>query len=179
MILLVLGAGFLSNKIIISGKFYIVGENREAGITVLSEPNNAEVFIGPNYVGKTPITITIIPGTHEITLKKVGYHDLKEYVELKKDESKDVFLELETVYGKIYVESIPTHADVSVDGIYKGITPKLIADLDDGSHVIKISKENYEDYVDYVFVGEKEKKVFVKLEKKNIDFPLPLHYGKS
>ena len=179
MILLILGAGFLSNKIIITGKFHIVEEKTDVELIVLSDPNNADVFLGGNYVGKTPITISTIPGTYDITLKKAGYYDLNEYVDIEKDQRKDVFFELESSFGRIYFESDPVNAEVFIDGVHKGITPKLISDLSDGVHTIKLVKENYIDYVNQIVVGKQEKKVFIKLEKKPKEgFASPLYFDK-
>ncbi len=167
MILLILAAGYLSNKIIITGKFYIVGEERENGVTIISSPNQAEVYFDDAYVGRSPVTITeLSPGTHKVVLKKLGYYDLTEYVDLGTNQRKDVFYELQSSFGKVYVESDPTNADVFIDGLHKGITPKLISDLSDGAHILILVKEGYVDYTDYVISGKQEKKVFIKLDRK-------------
>ena len=70
--------------------------------------------------------------------------------------------------------------EVFIDGVHKGITPKLISDLSDGVHTIKLVKENYIDYVNQIVVGKQEKKVFIKLEKKPKEgFASPLYFDKN
>jgi len=48
--------------------------------------------------------------------------------------------------GSIYVTSDPSEASISLDGIYKGKTPITIDKVKEGSHIIKITKNRYEDY---------------------------------
>ncbi len=166
MIFLVLAAGYLSNKIIITGKFHVVEEVVNSEIFILSDPNKAEIYLGANYIGQTPLTLAALnPGDYKITLKKLGYYDLTKSVIINKNENKDVFFELEPNTGRAYVESDPSGADIYVDGLHAGITPKLVSGLSDGTHIIKITKEFYEDYHDFITVNkDRKEKVFFKLQ---------------
>ena len=168
MILLILASGYLSNKIIITGKFHILEEKTNTELMVLSDPSGAEVYFGWNYAGNTPVILTNLnPGNHQVVLKKIGYYDLTGSIDLKKDQRRDVFFELKPNTGRFYIETDPKGANVYVDGIHRGRTPKLVNDLSDGTHIIKITKEFYNDYVNFVTVNkDREERVFIKLQTK-------------
>lgn len=177
MVLLILGASYLSNKLIITGKFHIVEEDTDSELVISSYPNNAEVYLGKNYVGKSPATLTSLsPGVYEVTVRKPGFGEVTDHVYLGKNQNKNVFLKIESMFGKIYVESDPSGADIFVDGLKKGITPKLIDDLSEGTHTIKITKEFYKEYIGYVTATNKLNKIFFKLDEKTaINMREPLY----
>ncbi len=47
----------------------------QASLTVDSTPPGAEIEVDGNFVGSTPSTIDVTPGSHEITVKKKGFTD--------------------------------------------------------------------------------------------------------
>jgi hypothetical protein len=46
-----------------------------ASVTIDSIPPGADIEIDGAFVGNTPSTITVAPGTHDITVKKKGFVD--------------------------------------------------------------------------------------------------------
>lgn len=180
MILLILGAGFLSNKIIITGKYHLVEKETDSEIMVTSEPNRADVYLGKNYIGTTPITLNVGPGDYQVTLKKLGYYEITESVLVNKAGSKKVHLILEPNTGRAFVDSNPSEADIFVDGIDMGTTPKLVFGLGDGVHAIRLTKEGFKDHNDFIIVNKnKEAKVFFSLEKQKQEQKLPLYLERT
>ncbi|MCS7091882.1 MAG: PEGA domain-containing protein [Patescibacteria group bacterium] len=49
------------------------GINRETGITVISEPLDADVFINGSKIGVTPYKGSLLPGEYLLTIEKTGY----------------------------------------------------------------------------------------------------------
>ncbi|MEK6974574.1 MAG: PEGA domain-containing protein [Nanoarchaeota archaeon] len=56
-----------------------------------------------------------------------------------------------TSYGNLYIQTNPTTSYVFVDGIYRGISPVTVYDLDTSfTHVIKATKLEFQDAISYV-----------------------------
>ena len=51
----------------------VAAPSSTATITVESTPAGADIEVDGNYLGNTPLTLTLTPGTHEITVKKKGF----------------------------------------------------------------------------------------------------------
>ena len=54
--------------------------------------------------------------------------------------------------GSISVSSAPSGADIYLDGRYKGTTPTTISDIPPGSHVLKLEKYGYKEWLTSVHV---------------------------
>lgn len=56
--------------------------------------------------------------------------------------------------GNLYVSSNPTAANIYVDSVLKGTTPKVVEGKV-GSHIIKVTKSGYKDYITtkYIYAG--------------------------
>jgi hypothetical protein len=44
-------------------------------IKVLSEPGSADIEVDGAFVGNTPSTIQVLPGSHQLIVKKVGFKE--------------------------------------------------------------------------------------------------------
>jgi len=58
-----------------------------------------------------------------------------------------------TYYGRIIVTSHPQGAKVSLDNVYKGVTPLNLGRVTAGQHQIKLVKTGYQDWSSYVSVS--------------------------
>ncbi len=47
----------------------------QASVTIESTPTAADIEVDGGFVGNTPSTVNVLPGSHEITVKKKGYAD--------------------------------------------------------------------------------------------------------
>lgn len=65
--------------------------------------------------------------------------------------------------GVIAVKSIPTGADIYVDGTHQGVTPNNVTSLS-GNHIVKIQKSNYQDWSESILViGDTISHVYAQL----------------
>ena len=150
MLFLIVGIGFFSNKINITGDVHLVKQNIGEYPTELylsSSPDNSNVYMSGAFVGRTPLTLTgLEPKEYNIVLKKIGYYDLKENVNLERGKTKELILNLRKIgEGTFLINSNVNNADVYINNELKGVTP-LSVNLVDGTYDIKISKKDYIDF---------------------------------
>lgn len=61
-------------------------EAKETGtVSVLSDPDGAEIFVDGKFVGNAPATLKLSPGAHKIIVKAVGRSDWARELEVLKD----------------------------------------------------------------------------------------------
>lgn len=53
-----------------------------AKVTVRSEPDGADVYLGANFVGSTPATLELPPGFYKVSLRLSGYRDWQREVQV-------------------------------------------------------------------------------------------------
>ena len=139
-------------------------------ISFASVPEGAEIFLdGADQSIKTPATITDVPaGSHTYTLKLSGYNDYTGTVEVLKDQTVSVSVELVPAEGCIFFVTEPAGAKVVVDGTDTGkITPVLICGLSTGPHTYSLSLAGYLDSTGSVELAAGQgTKVTVTLERK-------------
>lgn len=61
--------------------------------------------------------------------------------------------------GNLYVASNPTAANLYVDNVLKGTTPRTVTGLSVGSHAVKVTKSGYNNYITtkYIYAGQTAK----------------------
>ncbi len=127
-------------------------------LTVYSTPTNAGVYVDGDYVGKTPLKgYNLSTGTHTVKLVKDGYEDYVKTVTINPGETTKVEATLTEAKGTLKITSDPSEASVYIDGDYEGTTP-LTLSLSPGTHSIKLSKSDYEDYTTSVTLNPGESK---------------------
>lgn len=127
----------------------------KSGISVLSQPADAKVFLNDTEVGKTPYENgDLEPKEYLVKLQKnemvwQGLVKLKPYTlavvnrELSPDSSFGAGEILTLDRGKgLTVISNPSDAEVEVDGKLYGVTP-VSSDIPKGEHTISLSHANY------------------------------------
>ncbi|WP_198362115.1 PEGA domain-containing protein [Thermococcus pacificus] len=125
------------------------------GALVLRLPPDGDL---PGFSGDTNAKITIPnPGVMdsqaEIVNSSVTPQDSQAY-------SNPVELTVRTFYGSatLTINSTPSGAEVYIDGEYKGTTP-LAVQLYSGTHTIKLTKQDYENYTTTITLIPGESKV--------------------
>ena len=120
---------------------------------------SSEVYIDDKFVGYTPIQIFVPTGSHSYKLVKPGYfpppppppplmagvanvqHGIKF--------SLNVNLINSTATGGLNIDSIPSGANIFIDGNDRKITtPAIISDLTPGQHQYKLTLQGYEETTD-------------------------------
>lgn len=117
-------------------------------VSITTEPSGADVYIDDQKVGKTPYQMKkLVFGTHVVEIKKLGYDNHAEVIDIRKGEVnrqlENVELTaLDVAYGILSVTSEPNGAEIKVDGEYIGRTPQTLEALV-GDHTIDIWKKGY------------------------------------
>jgi hypothetical protein len=118
-------------------------------VNVTSDPTGAEVKLDGVAKGTTPLEITGVgPGTHTIRVEMTGFEPFISPVEVIAGATTYVTADLEPIppvilNGTIEVQSNPTGANVTLDGVFQGITPLTVLDVSGGIHTLRIEKSGY------------------------------------
>jgi hypothetical protein len=120
-------------------------ESRPGNLTINTRPNDAEVLIDGTRRGNTPLTLSLTPGTHTITVRSAGDErivpltiasgaEVSHYFEMKPAEPA-------VVVGRVSVVTDPPGARVLVDGKARGTSPITVTDLVPSDHKISVTSD--------------------------------------
>ena len=114
-------------------------------LTITSTPSGASVSIDETVKGTTPFTAkAIAAGDHLVTLTMEGYGDLSSTITVPAGgEASNQFT---LACNVLSVDSIPSGATLSIDGVQKGTTPLVIRAIPAGGHTVTLKKTGYKDY---------------------------------
>ena len=112
-------------------------------IFIDSIPNGAVIFIDSQHHGATPKKIRDISlGVNQITLTLPGYEKFSKFVTIHPGKNADLKEKLIPIgppqTGQKAIDSIPSNADIYLDSVYQGKTPKILKDISTGTHNITI-----------------------------------------
>lgn len=118
-----------------------------ATLTVDSRPQGAEVYLDGRLSGRTPVTLSVNPGRHEVELRLAGHQPYRVAVNPRPGERVQVFAQLvpEPRQGTLAVTSSPSGAEVYVDGALRGRTP-LTLTLPEGRYGVELRLSGHEPY---------------------------------
>jgi hypothetical protein len=135
----------------------------KATLSVNTSPSGAQLILDGTRVGNTPASIeNIAPGTHSLTISKVGYENRNEQLSIASGEKKTVEYPLTQMVKEtatLYVNTSPLGAYLSVDGVQSGRTPVQLRKLSTGDHVLSVVMPGYESKEEIVSLSKGEKKV--------------------
>ena len=114
---------------------------------------NASVYIDDVFKGTSPVYAEVTPGTHSVRVEKKYYKTYKGSVSVVDGAESSVVVALEEECGTIKAYSNIDGASVYLDGVYKGITPLTLHDLEPGRYKLRFKKDNYDDVVQIVYVS--------------------------
>ncbi|NOZ87828.1 MAG: PEGA domain-containing protein [Deltaproteobacteria bacterium] len=135
------------------------------------ETRKSEIVLdGRVMAERTPGTLKDVPaGEHTVLVRRFGYQEWKDKVTVESDKITRVVARLEPL-GRLFVNSSPTGAQVSLDGKVSGKTPLRVA-VEPGDHLLELSYGN--DYLPYKkrinVLSGKVNDIRVTLEKKGRD----------
>jgi len=120
-------------------------------LTVTSTPSGADIFIDGVQRGTTPhIFSDISPGTHSVTVSKIGYLAHYSTVTLSPQKSSTVDVTLQPLAegtGIISVRSDPPGAGIVLDGASTGkTTPYDFYGITPGVHIVAVTMVEYGTY---------------------------------
>lgn len=123
-------------------------------ISIVSSPSGAFVYVDDTYRGVTPVTVTVASGSRRVELDRPGYADWSSTVQVTSGTTIYMNAVMQrlaaSTTGGIAVSSIPTGADVYLDGTHRGVTPTYgdleLRDVPTGSHTLVLRLDNYDEY---------------------------------
>lgn len=123
-------------------------------LSVTTTPAGAEVWIDGALSGTTPFSKGLTIGTHTLLVKKTGYRDASQQVEISSRATTTVRYEMiRTIpVGTLILDSTPRGASIFVDTIAKGTTPITVQNFNTGSYTITLKLAGYSDVTDTVTV---------------------------
>jgi hypothetical protein len=117
---------------------------QSADLYISSTPQGAEITINGKTAGVTPLTLPAVhPGQHLLSGALRGYRTVYQTLEISGGERQVLDLALEPLHGLLLVHSTPQGADVEINGVHRGTTPVMVADLAFGIHRAQLSKSGY------------------------------------
>jgi len=124
--------------------------SEEKGLLLLkTEPAGADIQIDGVSVGRTPRLVThlAVKDVYSVRFRKAGYQD--QTISVRFDGRKPLVREEKLVLasGTIDVMSEPSGAEVTVNGIVKGVTPIKVEGVPKGRATVKFHLDGFEDEV--------------------------------
>lgn len=113
-------------------------------IAVYSTPPEATVVLDSVEVGETPLRGPIEAGTHDLQLRREGYHSTSRSFTIERGETLEIRDTLETAMGTLVVNTLPDSTTVQLDGQNLGRTP-LSTEVQAGTYQLQLQQEGYMD----------------------------------
>lgn len=113
-------------------------------LIINSKPSRASVYLNGKLVGNTPYRADLEEGRYELKLSSPNYADITKTVIVAKNSEKNESLVLPILLGSIEITSIPTKAQVSLNGKPHGSTPQKLEKMQPGSYDVAVSLPNYD-----------------------------------
>jgi formylglycine-generating enzyme required for sulfatase activity len=116
-----------------------------ADVSIASEPASAEVLVGGELRGRTPLKMELMAGSHHVELRLAGFKSWVTDVQVQANQPLDLGpVKLGLPDGRLAVHSLPSGANVTVGGAYRGRTPLEIDVRPDLAQAIGVQREGYE-----------------------------------
>lgn len=114
-------------------------------LLVTSVPSGAQILRNGETLGVTPRLLVSLDANkpHTLVLKKEGYLDYKFEVRFEGRSPYVCDIPLTVDSGILQVKSEPEGAKISINGMYKGETPKIVEGVPKGRVTIAVSKEGW------------------------------------
>ncbi|MDP5052607.1 MAG: PEGA domain-containing protein [Congregibacter sp.] len=115
-----------------------------AEVSITSDPAGAELLIDGVPVSKTPATLEVLQGEHELALQLAGFAGEQRSLTIEPGVAQDLgTITLIPATGVLSLSSIPSGANVSVDGEFAGQTPLELELKPNADHRISVSRAGY------------------------------------
>ena len=112
--------------------------------TFRTEEPGAAVRIDDNDIGKTPLTVALLPGPHTVAVTLADGRSAEQQLDVKSGKKKvDLLVEMPRQAGgpaTLSVQSDPPNANVMIDGAVSGRTP-FQGELDSGEHTVAVEMD--------------------------------------
>ena len=119
-------------------------EGAQSGLNLHCTPDDAEVFIDGDSVGKTPLK-SVLPlkiGEHTIRVSRPGFTPYIDVFKAKDGQVAKLEVELVPISGVLRLTSTTTGVRVFVDEKYSGDAP-IETELTTGSHAVRVERPGF------------------------------------
>jgi hypothetical protein len=125
-------------------------------VTVTSSPSSALIYTDGVYQGKSPISLTLYPGNHQIVVSLPGYTSSTTTVYVTAASSQNLPITLvPAVYGTVAITST-SGASVSMDSNGMGLIPSggtlVLYNVANGNHIFKLTATGYNEWMNTVYI---------------------------
>ena len=119
-------------------------EARSGTLTLTGNPKGASIIVNDERIGTIPVNdYRLAEGMIEIKIEADNFHSRTEYLNIKRDQSYPLNIDLEHHKGKLIVISEPPDANVFLDNKSEGKTPIVLNEILTGKHHIEIQHPDY------------------------------------
>lgn len=119
-------------------------------VFIRSEPAGANVTVNDEFMGQTPLELTLPPGeSYRVRLFRTGYEVAERSIATSSGESRDMTVSLQSITSPVRLIAQPNDAEIYVDGEYRGRVdeqPNQQIDLMAAAQRIEIRREGYVPY---------------------------------
>jgi diacylglycerol kinase family enzyme len=126
---------------------------KPGSLSIKSEPTNATIYLDGEEIGITPQNIIDLkPGKYTVEVRMNRYEVWSECVDVVPDKTITLKAPLQLRTGSIMVESVPTKANIYLDGKEAGVTPETLRSVVPGTHKLEIMMDGLEIWSEIVEV---------------------------
>ncbi len=112
-------------------------------LNISSSPAGASITMDGEYAGTTPATLELSPQSdHQLKLFLNGYTQVRRQVSIESGQQLDLSLSLKAKLGTLKITTLPTQANLYIDGKLRGQTPQSLT-LPARPWKIEVRKDGY------------------------------------
>ncbi len=133
-------------------------------LIVRTNPKNAAIYIDGK---RTKMPYTLLSGTHSIGVFNDGFFKWTKIIEIKPEETKEIFVQLTPCFGSILIDSTPRGGYILFNGDIKGKTPIILSGISPWKPFrITIKSKGYFDWNGTTFVEPNQRtKIMASLKE--------------
>ncbi len=117
---------------------------RWANVDVSTEPSGATIYRGEHRLGKSPMRLELIEGSHDLSMILDGYKAWDGTIIAVPNVDQTIpTIQLEPANARLLVNTIPRGANITVNGRYRGQSPVNLSLSPDINYEVGMSKAGY------------------------------------
>jgi formylglycine-generating enzyme required for sulfatase activity len=136
-----------------------------ADITLVSDPPGADIDIAGEWVGKTPLTLELLDGEHNVTMTKELFTSAELTVSVRAGKAEEHSVRLNPLPGRLRIDSDPENVAIRIDKLFLGNTPLVAEVTPNENHEIEAALPDHVELTRTITIGPgEERRTHFKLE---------------
>ncbi|MCD4674875.1 MAG: PEGA domain-containing protein [Desulfobacula sp.] len=163
-----------SNGVIKTDKLKQAAQNQKSygSLSIETNPPGAQIFLQSKSCGNSPVNLNKVTcGNWLLKAEKENFETIEKEVEIFVDKITEVKLDMNPVFGSIFVDSNLSGAEVWIDG--RQIEQKTPCNLNTilaGEHSVKVSLDGFREFEEKIqIISGGKNRVWAKLTKRKAD----------